>query len=105
MAASSNISVPTQITDQQQGPLIKIFAALWLSIATIVLATRLLVRWPWRRLFGLDDYAATAATVRQKATLTGSVANNSTDHSSGPMDRYYQGFFPRPRFGDGAVVG
>lgn len=58
------INYPTRIDVKHQGPKITVAAALCLSIAGLVLATRLLIRWPWRRLLGLDDVAAIVASVR-----------------------------------------
>jgi hypothetical protein len=58
------ISYPNQLDDEHQGPKVTITAALCLCFSAVVLATRLMIRWPWPRLFGLDDGAAIAASVR-----------------------------------------
>lgn len=65
--SSPVINYPTPVDNQHQGPKVKVTAALCLCFAAVVIATRLLIRWPWRRLFGFDDGAATAASVRPLA--------------------------------------
>lgn len=57
------IHYPTRIDASHQGPKVTVTAALCLCIAGLVLATRMLIRWPWRRLLGLDDGAAILASV------------------------------------------
>lgn len=67
MATSTSlpeINYPTRIDAEHQGPKVTVTAALCLSIAGVLLATRLLIRWPWRRLLGFDDFAAIVASVR-----------------------------------------
>jgi hypothetical protein len=59
------IHYPTRVDARHQGPTVTIAAALCLSISGFVLATRMLIRWPWRRLLGLDDGAAIVASVRE----------------------------------------
>jgi hypothetical protein len=58
------VSYPNQLDDRHQGQKITITAALCLCVSAVVFATRLMIRWPWPRLFGLDDGAAIAASVR-----------------------------------------
>jgi hypothetical protein len=58
------VSYPNQLDDRHQGQKVTIIAALCLCFSAVVLATRLMIRWPWPRLFGLDDSAAIAASVR-----------------------------------------
>lgn len=54
---------PAPIDERHQGPKVIVTAALCLCFAAVFLATRLLIRWPWPKLFGLDDGAAIAASV------------------------------------------
>jgi hypothetical protein len=61
-----DIHYPTRIDASHQGPKVTVTAALCLCIAGLVLATRMLIRWPWRRLLGLDDSAAIVASVRNQ---------------------------------------
>jgi hypothetical protein len=58
------VSYPNQLDDRHQGQKITITATLCLCVSAVVFATRLMIRWPWPRLFGLDDGAAIAASVR-----------------------------------------
>ena len=63
------VTYPPSIDSRHQGPKITVTAALCLCLAGVVLATRLLIRWPWRKLFGLDDGAAITASVCSPASL------------------------------------
>jgi len=66
MAASAGlpeINYPTRVDADHQGPKVTVTAALCLSTAGVLLGTRLLIRWPWRRLLGFDDFAAIIASV------------------------------------------
>jgi len=56
---SSNV-----VNDQDQGALATIAAALALTTIGILFCIRLLIRWPWRSLFGSDDAAVAIASVR-----------------------------------------
>jgi len=58
-----DVNYPTPIDARHQGPKVTVTAALCLCFAAVVLATRLLIRWPWLKLFGLDDGAAMVASV------------------------------------------
>ena len=57
------VTYPPSIDSRHQGPKIIVTAALCLCLNGVVLATRLLIRWPWPKLFGLDDGAAITASV------------------------------------------
>lgn len=60
-----DVSYPKRIDDAHQGPKVTVTVALCLCFSTVVIGTRLMIRWPWPRLFGLDDCAAIAASIRQ----------------------------------------
>jgi hypothetical protein len=63
------INYPTRVDARHQGPKATVAAALCLCIAGTILATRMLIRWPWRRLLGLDDGAVIVASVRNLEML------------------------------------
>ena len=87
----SRISYPTHIDDKHLGPKVTVAAALCLCFAGVVLATRLLIRWPWRRLFGLDDGAAIVASVRiLEIGLMIGILTSVVGLCSGSMDRDLQ---------------
>ncbi|KAM0715749.1 hypothetical protein Q7P37_008263 [Cladosporium fusiforme] len=69
-ASSSGVIYPNPVDEKHQGPKVTVTAALCLCYASIILATRLLIRWPWRKLFGLDDAAATIASIFALAQWT-----------------------------------
>jgi hypothetical protein len=68
------IYYPAPIDERHQGPKVTVTAALCLCFSAVFLATRLFTRWPWPKLFGLDDGAAIAASV--------SISNPLQDSSS-----------------------
>jgi len=85
------IHYPTRVDARHQGPKVTVTAALCLCFAGVVLVTRLLIRWPWQRLFGLDDGAAIVASVRT-LTMTDATAVLTTSVAlcSGSVDDHYQ---------------
>jgi hypothetical protein len=55
----------TVVDNQHHGALIKIAAGIGLTASLELLIVRLLVRWPWKSLIGLDDGVIIFATVRR----------------------------------------
>ncbi|KAM0716068.1 hypothetical protein Q7P37_008582 [Cladosporium fusiforme] len=53
----------TVVNDQDHGAVVTIAAAFGLVTIIIFLNVRLLIRWPWQRLFGIDDAAAAVASM------------------------------------------
>lgn len=60
----------TVVNSTHQGALIKIAAAFCLTCSLLFFCARLLLRWPWKTLFGLDDCVAAIATVSIELVLT-----------------------------------
>jgi hypothetical protein len=96
--APPKINYPTHIDARHQGPKVTVAAALCLCFAGAVLATRLLIRWPWRRLFGLDDGAAIVASVRiLEIDLAVKILTPIVGLCSGSMDGDFQCCVARAR--------
>ena len=55
----------TVVNDRNQGAILTVTVALSITCAFLFLAIRLLIRRPWRSLFGKDDTTITIATVRE----------------------------------------
>jgi hypothetical protein len=94
------VTYPPSIDSKHQGPKITVTAALCLCLAGVVLATRLLIRWPWRKLFGLDDGAAIAASVCSPAILVKEVNMMLMVPAAicpSPVDAHIQCCIERPR--------
>lgn len=51
------------VTPYRQGAVLTIVAAFCTVTSLLFLLARLLIRWPWTKLFAKDDWATTAATV------------------------------------------
>jgi hypothetical protein len=101
------INYPTRIDDRHQGPNVTIAAAFCLSIAGFVLATRMLIRWPWRRLLGLDDGAAIVASVSNPIcfdSTTERILTAIVALCSGSMDDHHQCCVAGARYGIGFGV-
>lgn len=60
----ATLEVSSAVTEDDHGPQIVIVAILGLIASVGVLANRLLLRWPWKERFGVDDFVCVAATVR-----------------------------------------
>lgn len=67
----------TVVNDQDQGAVVTIAAAFGLVTVVIFLNIRLLIRWPWQSLFGIDDAAAAVASVSHD-----SQKNSSINHTT-----------------------
>lgn len=63
----------TVVNNQDHGAVVTIAAAFGLVTGIIFLNVRLLIRWPWQSLFGLDDAAAAIASVSQDSAGIGFV--------------------------------
>ncbi|KAK3622541.1 hypothetical protein LTR22_024752 [Elasticomyces elasticus] len=53
-------------TASRNGQVVVVIVAFTLVVVFLCLLTRLIVRWPWRKLMSSNDYLAFAATVREK---------------------------------------
>jgi hypothetical protein len=99
------INYPTRVDARHQDPKVTVAAALCLSVAGVVLTARLLIRWPWRRLLGLDDGAAIVASVRipktTDTTIKKNVLTTFADFCSGSMDGHHQCCIERARYSVG----
>jgi hypothetical protein len=96
------IHYPTRIDATHQGPKVTVTAALCLCIAGLVLATRMLIRWPWQRLLGLDDGAAIVASVRDPKTFnptTERILTSIVAFCSGSMASHHQCCVAGARYG------
>lgn len=67
----------TVVNDQDQGAVVTIAAAFGLVTVIIFLNIRLLIRWPWQSLFGIDDAAAAVASVSHDSRTDSSI-NHTT---------------------------
>ena len=57
--------VPSSVVNEgNQGALLTITVALGISYMLLFLGTRVLIRWPWSVLWGMDDTCVAVATVR-----------------------------------------
>ena len=98
------VTYPPSIDSRHQGPKITVTAALCLCLAGVVLATRLLIRWPWPKLFGLDDGAAIAASVCNPASWVKEadmMLMLPAAICSSPMDAHIRCCIARPRYSVG----
>lgn len=62
---SKGLEYSTVVDEQHHGALVTIAAALGITASVEILLVRLLVRWPWKSLFRLDDAVIVFATVRR----------------------------------------
>ncbi|KAM3413878.1 hypothetical protein BST61_g10552 [Cercospora zeina] len=73
----ASLQVSSAVTKDDRGAQIVIVAILGLIATILVSANRLLLRWPWKERFGVDDFVCVAATMlatAQTATLLSAVA-------------------------------
>lgn len=57
--------LPSQaVTPSDHGAVVKVVATFCTTMAMIFFLARLWVRWPWRELFGKDDWTVVFANVR-----------------------------------------
>ncbi|GIZ48780.1 hypothetical protein CKM354_001182700 [Cercospora kikuchii] len=73
----ATLEVSSAVTKDDHGAQIVIVAILGLIASLTVLANRLLLRWPWKERFGVDDFVCVAATLlatAQTGTLLSAVA-------------------------------
>lgn len=58
-----DVVASTAVNEQNQGAILTVTVGLCTTCVLVFFLARLLIRWPWRHLFGKDDTAIAVATV------------------------------------------